>query len=64
MRVAAEHLAETLFDLYLAHDRNVYSSELHDRIAAIELVGEDEDEVVAALVRLSEMIGSEQRRRH
>ena len=64
MKVEAQDLARTLFALYLAYDRNVYSAELHDRIADIEITGEDETEVVAALVALSEMIGAEQKGRH
>ena len=64
MRVAAENLDRVLFEMYLAHDRDPYSSELHDNIASVEIVSTDEAEVVAALVRLHDLIEAERKQRH
>lgn len=64
MRVSAENLDRVLFAMYLAHDRNV-TDELRDEIANnIEIIGEDEADVVAALVRLHDLIAAERKGRH
>jgi hypothetical protein len=64
MQVTAENLANVLFDLYLAYDRNPYSSELHDQIADIEIISSDEDDVVAAVAVFHDLIAEERRKRH
>lgn len=62
--IDVEDLSHTLFDLYLAHDHNAKDPELWARIAQIRIISSDEDEVVAALCELHDMIAAELRRRH
>ena len=64
MRVEAEHLAETLFQMFQQSGCNAYSDEFRDRAASIELVDQDEDEVIEALGRLRDMVADWQRKRH
>ena len=62
MRVAAENLAQTLFRMFLASGADPRSDEFWDRVAQIEIVGEDEDEIVERLGDLRDMIEAAMRR--
>jgi hypothetical protein len=64
MRVAAENLAQTLFQMFLESGADPRSDEFRDRAAQIEIVGEDEREIVEALGRLHDMVELWYRQRH
>ena len=64
MRVEAENLARVLFQMFQQSGCDPRSDEFRDRVAQVEIVSTDEDEVIEALGRLRDMVVGWQQRRH
>ena len=64
MHVEPKDLEHVLFEMFMQSGCDASSAEFKNRAASIEIVGEDESEVIAALGRLRDMVQAWQRKRH
>jgi hypothetical protein len=64
MHVEPKDLEHVLFEMFMQSGCDASSAEFKNRVASVEIVGEDEREVIAALGRLHDMVEAWRQRRH